>query len=278
VVAISREPGAGACTDPDHDASGRLEGLRSLDSATSATSATRSLGGVDCDMTKPIAVVTGASRGIGRAIALRLAAEFEIAALARSREELARLTRDIEAKGGQCRALVADVTDPEEVNQALSGIDAQILVNNAGVGTIKPFMELTRDEWRQMVDVNFNAMFDVTRAVLAPMIARKSGHIVVIGSISGRSAFVGGTCYAATKAAVNAFTESLMLELRDSGIKVSVINPGSVETGFGSGWSAKSWALSPEAVADAVAQLIATPSNVLIHRVEIRTLTVPPKK
>jgi 3-oxoacyl-[acyl-carrier protein] reductase len=99
----------------------------------------------------------------------------------------------------------------------------------------------------------------------------------VIGSISGRSAFVGGTCYAATKAAVNAFTESLMLELRDSGIKVSVVNPGSVATGFGSGWSAKSWALSPDAVADAVAQVIATPPNVLIHRMEIRTLTVPKK-
>jgi 3-oxoacyl-[acyl-carrier protein] reductase len=229
-------------------------------------------------MTKPIAVITGASRGIGRAIALRLAGEFEIAALARSRDELAQLQRDIDASGGQCRPLAVDVTDPDEVHRVLSGVDAQILVNNAGVGTIKPFMELSRDEWHQMVDVNFNAMFDVTRAVLPPMIARKSGHIVVIGSISGRSAFIGGTCYAATKAAVNAFSESLMLELRDSGIKVSVVNPGSVETGFGSGWSAKSWALSPDAVADAVAQVIGTPPNVLIHRVEIRTLTVPSKK
>jgi 3-oxoacyl-[acyl-carrier protein] reductase len=230
---------------------------------------------VDFGMTKPIAVITGASRGIGRAIALRLARDFEIAAVARSGDELAALQRDIEASGGACRPLVADVTDPVAVEQALAGVDAQVLVNNAGVGAIKPFMELTRDEWRRMVDVNFNAMFDVTRAVLPPMIARRSGHIVLIGSISGRSAFVGGSCYAATKAAVNAFSESLMLELRESGIKVSVVNPGSVATTFGSGWSAKSWALSAEAVADAVAQVIATPPNVLIHRMEIRTLTVP---
>ncbi len=228
-------------------------------------------------MSKPIAVITGASRGIGRAVALRLAAEFEIAAVARSRDQLDELRREIEHAGGVCRPLVADVTDPRSVEGVLSGLDAQVLVNNAGVGSIKPFMELTRDEWRQMVDVNFNAMFDVTRAVLPPMIARKSGHIVVIGSISGRSAFVGGSCYAATKSAVNAFSESLMLELRDSGIKVSVVNPGSVTTSFGSGWSAKSWALSAEAVADAVAQVIATPPNVLIHRMEIRTLTVPKK-
>jgi 3-oxoacyl-[acyl-carrier protein] reductase len=228
-------------------------------------------------MSKPIAIITGASRGIGRAIALRLAGEFEIAALARSHDELTELQRGIEAAGGQCRPLVADITDPDAVGRALSGVEAQVLVNNAGIGAIKPFLELTRDEWRRMVDVNFNALFDVTRAALPPMIARKSGHVVVIGSISGRSAFVGGTCYAATKAAVNAFTESLMLELRDSGIKVSVVNPGSVETSFGSGWSAKSWALSADAVADAVAQVIATPPNVLIHRMEIRTLTVPRK-
>jgi short-subunit dehydrogenase len=229
-------------------------------------------------MPKPTAVITGASRGIGRAIALRLAGQFEIAAVARSKDELASLAGEIHAAGGQCRPIVADITDPGAVAQSLAGIDAAVLVNNAGVGTIKPFMELTRDEWRQMVDVNFNAMFDVTRAVLPAMIARKSGHIVITGSISGRSAFVGGSCYAATKAAVNAFSESLMLELRDSGIKVSVVNPGSVATGFGSGWSAKSWALSAEAVADAVAQVIATPPNVLIHRMEIRTLTVPAKK
>ena len=228
-------------------------------------------------MSKPIAVITGASRGIGRAIALRLAGEFEIAAVARSQAELASLEHEVESSGGRCRALVVDITDPEAVEKALSGVDARVLVNNAGVGTIKPFMDLSRDEWRQMVDVNFNAMFDVTRAVLPSMIARKSGHIILIGSISGRSAFVGGSCYAATKAAVNAFSESLMLELRDSGIKVSVVNPGSVSTTFGSGWSAKSWALSAQAVADAVAQVIATPPNVLIHRMEIRTLTVPRK-
>ena len=227
-------------------------------------------------MPKPIAVVTGASRGIGRAVALRLARDFEIAALARSREELNKVQREVEAAGGRCQPLVADITDPEAVDRVLSGIDAQVLVNNAGVGTIKPFVELTRDEWRHMVDVNFNALFDVTRAVLPPMVARKSGQIVVIGSISGRSAFVGGTCYAATKAAANSFAESLMLELRDSGVKVSVVNPGSVATHF-SERSDASWMLAPEDVANTVAAVIATPPSVLMHRVEVRTLTVPKK-
>jgi 3-oxoacyl-[acyl-carrier protein] reductase len=133
-------------------------------------------------------------------------------------------------------------------------------------------MELTREEWRRMVDTNFNALFDVTRALLPAMLARRSGHIVMIGSISGRSAFVGGTCYAATKHAVMAFTECLMLEVRDEGVKVSVVNPGSVATDF-SHRADSSWMLAPEEVAEAVAQVLATPADVLIHRVEIRALS-----
>jgi len=225
----------------------------------------------------PLAVITGASRGIGRATALRLAPDYEIVALARSDDALESLAQEIEARGGRCRPRVVDVTDPVAVRAALAGIDAQVLVNNAGVGTTKPFVELTRDEWIRMVDVNFNALFDVTQALVGPMIERRSGHIVFIGSISGRSAYPGGTCYAATKHAVMGFSESLMLELREYGVKVSIVNPGSVATSF-SARSDASWMLAAEDVADAVADVLNTPPNVLIHRVEVRTLTVPKKK
>jgi len=230
-------------------------------------------------MSKPIAVVTGASRGIGRAIALRLAEQYEIVAVARSDDELRALALEIESSGGACQPRAADITDPDAVNAALANVDAQVLVNNAGIGIIKPFAEMARDEWRRMVDLNLNALFDVTRAVLPGMIQRQSGHIVVIGSIAGRSAFVGGSCYTATKAAVQAFTESLMLELREHRIKVSVVNPGGVATGFsGGGFGDQSWKLRPEDVADAVLDVIDTPPDVLVHRVEVRTLTVPKKK
>jgi len=228
-------------------------------------------------MPKPVAVITGASKGIGRATALRLCGDYDIVGVARSREELASLSREIEGRGGSCRGLAVDITDPAAIDSALSGLEAQVLINNAGVGYLKPFLELTRDEWRQMVDVNFNALYDVTRALLPKMISRRSGHVVVIGSISGRSAFVGGSCYAATKHAVMAFTECLMLEVREAGVKVSVVNPGSVATGFSKRRADSSWALSAEDVADAVAHMLTTPPNVLIHRVEVRTLT-PPKK
>lgn len=231
------------------------------------------------DMTKPTAVITGASRGIGRATALRLASDYEIVAVARSKDELQSLAGEIAASGGICHPKIADITDPESVHAALRDVDAHVLVNNAGLGIIKPFVELTRDEWRAMVDLNFNALFDVTRAVLPGMMRRRSGHVIVIGSISGRSAFIGGSCYAATKAAVQGFTENLMLELREHGIKVSVVNPGGVDTDF-SGFKSdnQSWKLSADDVANAVAVVLDTPPAVLIHRMEVRTLTVPKKK
>lgn len=227
-------------------------------------------------MPRPTAVVTGASRGIGRATALRLSRDYDIVAVARSRPELDSLADEIAQQGGTCRPHVINLTDPAAVAAGLRDIDAQVLVNNAGIGYLKPFLELTRDEWTSMVDLNFNALFDVTRALLPRMVARKSGHVIVIGSIAGRSAFVGGSCYAATKHAVMAFTECLMLEVREAGVKVSVVSPGSVATSFGSR-SDPSWQLGAEDVAAAVAQVLATPPEVLIHRLEVRTLT-PPKK
>ena len=226
-------------------------------------------------MSKPTAVVTGASRGIGRATALRLAQSYDIVAVARSGGQLDTLANEVDAAGGTCRTIAMDITDPRAVS-SLASIEAEVLVNNAGMGVLRPLLELTRDEWIRMVDLNFNALFDVTRALVPGMVKRRSGHIVVIGSITGRSPFAGGTCYAATKAAANSFAESLMLELRDAGVKVSVVNPGSVSTTF-SDRDNSSWALAASDVAEAIASILDTPPAVLIHAVEIRTLTVPKK-
>ncbi|HYC49665.1 MAG TPA: SDR family oxidoreductase, partial [Gemmatimonadaceae bacterium] len=196
-------------------------------------------------MAKQTAVITGASRGIGRAIALRLAATFDIVAIARSKSQLATLASEIESKGGSCRPIVLDLRDPDAIAKALAGVDADVVVNNAGLGPMKPMLELTPDEWHTMVDVNFNALFHVTRTLLPAMTKRGRGHVVVIGSIASRSAFVGGTCYAATKHAALAFVECLNLEVRDRGVKVSIVNPGSVATEF-STRNDPSWMLSAE--------------------------------
>jgi 3-oxoacyl-[acyl-carrier protein] reductase len=224
------------------------------------------------------ALVTGASRGIGRAVAERLARDgFEVVAAARSRAELDDVVAAIVAAEGRARALVLDVSDPQAVAAALTGAEIDVLVNNAGIGVLKPFMELTAAEWQRTLDVNVNALYHVTRAVLPGMIERRRGHVCTIGSIAGRGAFVGGSCYAATKAFVTSWSESLMLEVREHDVKVSVVMPGSVTTHFGDHVpsDADAWKLDAAEVADAVAYVVSTPDRVLVHRLEVRTLTVP---
>ena len=231
--------------------------------------------------TRKVALVTGASRGIGRAVSLRLAREgYDIVAIARNAQELDALRTEIAMAGGFCRTIQLDLTQGDAIAGALAGLDVNVLVNNAGIGITKPFVDLTPDAWQRMIALNVNALYHVTRAVLPSMLARGEGHVCTIGSISGRSAFVGGSCYAATKAFVTAWAESLLLEVRERGVKVSVVAPGGVATGFGGkeATAADDWKLKPEDVADAVAYVVGTPPSVLLHRVEVRTLNSPPRR
>lgn len=224
------------------------------------------------------ALVTGASKGIGRAIALRLAPAHRIVAVARSRDALDALAKEIGARGGACTPIACDVGDPAAVARALGGVDADVLVNNAGVGVLKPFLDMTPEEWHRQVDVNVNALYHVTRAVLPGMVARGRGHVVTIGSLAGRNPFAGGSCYAGTKHFVNGFSESLMLEVRDRGVKVSVVMPGSVATAFGHPKQGDtSWMLQADDVANAVAYLLEQPQHAHVSRVEMRPAR-PPKR
>jgi 3-oxoacyl-[acyl-carrier protein] reductase len=223
------------------------------------------------------AIVTGASRGIGRAVALRLGRTHDVIALARDQRRLEQLSQEIVAAGGACRPLAVDLRNPASIDQALSGVEADVVVNNAGVITKKPFLKLTPDDWHEMIDVNLNAIYHVTRKVLPGMIARGRGHIVNIASIAGRSAFSGGTGYVATKHAVLGLSESLMLEVREYGVKVSVVMPGSVATDMKVSDSPdSSWMLKPEDVAEVVAGILQMPAHALTYQVEVRASN--PKK
>ncbi|MGH7625460.1 MAG: SDR family oxidoreductase [Gemmatimonadaceae bacterium] len=219
---------------------------------------------------KGTAVVTGASRGIGRATAKRLAQQHEVVAVARTAAELGTLAQEIGHAGGTCHAVPLDITDADAVARALAGVEADVLVNNAGIGIMRPLVEQTLDEWRAMVDVNFNALFYVTRVLLPGMLERGHGHIVNIGSLTGRSAYPGGACYAATKHAVVGFSESLMLEVRDAGVRVSLIMPGSVDTDFRRSGRDTSWMITADEVAEAVHFVLREAGNGLVSRIEMR--------
>ncbi len=197
--------------------------------------------------------------------------------MARSAPDLETLAGEVRGKGGTCEALVIDEANGSAVRRALRGRAVDVVVNNAGVGVMKPFVELEPEEWQLMMDVNLNAVYHVTQAVLPGMIERGRGHVVIIGSISGKSGFAGGAGYAATKFAINGFAESLMLEVRDAGVKVSVVMPGSVATSFSRTGRDQSWKLMAEDVAEAVEFLLDTPQRMLVDRIEMRPLS-PPRK
>ena len=222
---------------------------------------------------RPSALVTGASRGIGRAIALTLAPTHDLVLTARSTDALETVAADATARGATVRAIPCDIADPAAVSAALSGVQVDVLVNNAGVASMKSFLSLTPAEWHGMIDVNVNALFHVTRAVLPGMVERNRGHVITIGSTAGRNTFVNGTCYAGTKHFVMGFSESLMLEVRDAGVKVSVVMPGSVETDLFPAGTDTSWMCTPEDVAGAVRQIVDTPPHTLQFIVEVRPLS-----
>jgi 3-hydroxy acid dehydrogenase / malonic semialdehyde reductase len=223
--------------------------------------------------TRPTALITGASRGIGRAIALDLARTHNLVLVARAADALSAVALDAAALGAEVRTIPCDIASPTAVAAALAHVHCDVLVNNAGVASIKPFLSLSPTEWQAMVDVNVNALYHVTRAVLPGMVERQRGHVITIGSIAGRNTFAGGSCYTGTKHFVMGFSESLMLEVRDAGVKVSVVMPGSVETELFPAGTDTSWMCTPDDVAVAVRHLVDTPAHTLQFIVEVRPLT-----
>ncbi len=222
---------------------------------------------------RPTALVTGASRGIGRAIALELAPTHNLTLVARTADALSTVAQHATTLGATVQIIPCDIANGAAVSAALATVQCDVLVNNAGVASLKPFLSLTPGEWQTMVDVNVNALYHVTRAVLPGMMERQRGHVITIGSTAGRNTFVGGTCYAGTKHFVMGFSESLMLEVRDAGVKVSVVMPGSVETELFPAGTDTSWMCTPEDVASAVRHLVETPPHVLQYIVEVRPLS-----
>lgn len=184
-----------------------------------------------------VALVTGASSGIGEATALALAEEgASVALVARREERLQALAKRIEAIGGQALIIVADLTDEAQAKQAvertqreLGGLD--ILVNNAGIMLLGPAAEARLEDWKRMVDINLMAVLYTTHAALPIFLNQGSGHIVNVSSVSGRGTSPSSNVYSLTKWGVGAFSESLRQELSaKKKIRITLIEPGVVAT------------------------------------------------
>ena len=214
------------------------------------------------------ALITGASRGIGRAIASAYAAAgADLVLAARSQDELDTIAATVRALGRDCRVLPTDLAEPEEVTAlAAAAGPLDILVNNAGAGVWAPVAELTLADYELMFGVNMRAVFLLTRAVLPGMRARGSGQIITIASTSSRWAYAEGTLYCASKFAVLGFSEALARELRPEGIRVTAILPGQVNTYLG-GSGPESWEegmLNPEDVAALAVHAASLPPHAIV--------------
>lgn len=187
-----------------------------------------------------IALITGATSGIGKAIALRLAKEgCDVIITGRRKEKLEELEKELEVKfGSRVLSLCFDVRDYAEVEKCIGELSCDwknidILVNNAGLAVgLDPIHKGEVDDWERMIDTNVKGLLYVTRVVSPSMVARKSGHIINMGSIAGKGVYPNGAVYCATKYAVNALSQGMRMDLLPYGIRVTQICPGAVETEF----------------------------------------------
>ena len=228
-----------------------------------------------------VALITGASRGIGLAIAQRLAAlGASLALTARDRNRLDAVASRLQS-GTKVAAIPADLTHAEEIaslvpraENALGPIE--ILVNNAGIGTFAPVQDASESDWDAILDTNLKAVFLLTKAVAPGMIRRRSGHIVNIASLAGKNAFAGGAIYCASKWGLLGLTQCAAEDLRAHGIRVSAICPGSVVTEFSPhGKKDPSKMLQPDDIAHAVETIVTQAPQSFISEISLRPTQKP---
>lgn len=189
-------------------------------------------------MSQKVVFITGASKGIGKAIAERLGrapGEYRLALFARGKEKLEGIVSGLKAES---MVVAGDVTREEDVREAVEAVVARfgridVLINNAGIGTFKRVDEFSLAEFEEVQRVNVTGPFLCTKYVVPRLIEQKSGQIINISSVAGLNGFKGGAAYAASKFALNGFTESLREDVKQYGVAVTAVCPGSVATGFG---------------------------------------------
>ena len=238
------------------------------------------------DLTRKTAIVTGGTKGIGRAIAESLVnAGVNVSISARHESEIERAVAELNQAGrGRAAGFFCDVRDDAQVKayfaqtvETFGGLD--ILVNNAGIGMFAAVETMSAEDFRSVIETNVCGVFYCCHEAIPLMKQRGGGYIINLSSLAGTNAHPRMAAYNASKFGLNGFSEALMQEVRHDNIKVSYIMPGSVNTAFGGDQPSdeNSWQLQPEDVAQTVMNLLSYPDRALASRIELRP-SRPPKK
>jgi 3-oxoacyl-[acyl-carrier protein] reductase len=237
------------------------------------------------DLTGKSCVVTGSTKGVGRAVAEALAqAGANVMISARTASEVEQVSAEMDrGVRGSVKGTPADVSRVEDCQHLIETAAEEfgrldVLINNAGLGVFKPIFGLSIEEWQVQVDTNLGGVFYCSKFAMPHLLA-SVGWIINIGSLACRNAIPGGTGYNASKFGLLGMTEAMMLDVRDDGIRVSMIMPGSINTAFNDREPGpeRAWALQSEDCAAAVMHVLSYPENALVSRVEMRP-SRPPKR
>jgi 3-oxoacyl-[acyl-carrier protein] reductase len=244
-----------------------------------------------------VAIVTGGTRGIGRAIAAGLLAEGARVAICGTRQNSVDAAldllspKDVVSPKDTVFGMVADVSKLDDVRNFVGAVQQRfggihILVNNAGAGLFRSVADLTPEEWTRTIGLNLTGVYYCCHEILPIFRQAGGGDVINISSLAGKNAFAGGAAYNASKFGLNGFSEAMMLDYRNAGVRVSTIMPGSVDTEFGgSHFDSKregnndknAWKIAPEDIADIVVNVLRMPRRTTVSTVEVRPSRPPGK-
>jgi len=237
------------------------------------------------------AIVTGGTRGIGQAIAARLLDEGAQVAICGTRQKSVDDALDLLSPRGRVVGMVADVSKLEDVRSFVGAVTQQfgavhILINNAGTGIFRSVADLEPEEWQRMIGLNLTGAYYCCHEIVPIFRQAGGGDVINISSLAGKNAFAGGAGYNASKFGLNGFSEAMMLDCRNEGIRVSTIMPGSVDTEFGRNQpgsnryvssDADAWKIAPDDVARIVLHVLLMPRRTTISQIEVRPSRPPGK-
>ena len=230
-------------------------------------------------MKKPIAIITGASTGIGRSLAVKLSEQYFIYLISRNKENLNQTKKIINENNNECEVIIADISKKESINTINEAInnknDVELLINNAGIGTFKNISDTSIDDWDNTLDTNLRGSFLMTKLVVDNLKNKKSGKLVFISSVAGIQPYKNSTAYVSSKYGLRGFASALREELREFNIKVITIFPGAVNTPI---WDDKNMdefrsdMMNPDDLSETIYHAINSPNNCVTEEIIIRRI------